>query len=204
MRRVKIRSFLFCGLLILSGTGRAFAQTWPLQFGSVDLSVLWSSEHAKIANTSCQCFWLQGASGEGAITLYHGLGIAAEVNGGTASNIVPGVGLSKITFAAGPRYTWDMAKIARRFPLQIFGQGLFGDAYAFSGVFPVASGTETSANSFSMQFGGGANLGLWRGFGVRLIELQYVHTSFPNDFSNSQNDLRLSAGITWRIGTKKE
>jgi hypothetical protein len=203
MRRMTIRSVLLCGFLILSGTGTAFAQTLPLQVGSVDFSIMWSSEHAKIANASCQCFWLQGGSGEGAVTLFHGLGIAAEVNGGTASNIAPGVGLSKTTFAAGPRYTWDMAKIARRFPLQIFGQSLFGDAYAFNGVFPVASGTETSANSFSMQFGGGANLGLWRGFGVRLIEVQYVRTSFPNDFSNSQNDVRLSAGITWRIRTKK-
>jgi hypothetical protein len=204
MRRVTIRSFLLCGLLILGGTGRAFAQTWPLQFGSVDFSVMWSSEHAKIANTGCQCFWLQGGSADGVVNLYRGLGVAAEVNGGMASNIAPGVGLSKITFAAGPRYTWNLAKIARRFPLQIFGQGLFGDAYAFNSVFPVASGTETSANSFSMQFGGGANLGLWRGIGVRLIEVQYVRTSFPNNFSNSQNDVRLSAGITWRMRTKKD
>jgi len=36
-------------------------------------------------------------------------------------------------------------------------------------------------------------------FGVRLLEVDYVHTSLPNNGSNSQNDLRLSAGFSFRF-----
>jgi outer membrane immunogenic protein len=207
MRKILSITWLLCAVLVL-GTGRTYAQgSAPhFQVSSVDFGIMASSEHTKIANASCQCFWLAGGSAEGAITFYHGLGLAAELNGGTASNIAPGVDLSKLTFATGPRYTSDRRKwkITRRVPLRLFGQGLFGDGHAFNGVFPVAKGTVSHASSFSMQFGGGADLGLWRGLGVRLVELQYVRTGFPNDYSNTQDDLRISAGMTWRIETKRE
>jgi hypothetical protein len=207
MRKVMSIIVLMWAVLVLDA-GKTYAQgSAPrLQLSSVDFGITWSSEHAKIADTGCQCFWLAGGSAEGAVTLYHGLGVAAELNGGTASNIAPGVDLSKLTFAVGPRYTSNMPrwKIIRRVPLRLFGKGLFGDAHAFNGTFPVAKGTVSHASSFSMQFGGGADLGLWRGLGVRLIEFQYIRTSFSNDYSNTQNDLRISAGMTWRIQTKRE
>lgn len=44
------------------------------------------------------------------------------------------------------------------------------------------------------------NLLLSKSLGVRLFEADYVRSSLPNDASNTQNDLRLAAGVTWHIG----
>jgi hypothetical protein len=51
-----------------------------------------------------------------------------------------------------------------------------------------------------MQLGGGVDVALSRGFGVRAIEVDYVRTSLPNNASNTQNDLKIAFGVTYHIG----
>jgi hypothetical protein len=82
----------------------------------------------------------------------------------------------------------------------LFGEALFGGAHGFSSSFPTPSGLVSSANSFAMQLGGGLDVAVGRGFGIRALELDYIHTSLPNNASNSQNDLRIAFGLTYHTG----
>jgi hypothetical protein len=168
---------------------------------STDLGITYDAERAKLAPGSCGCFWMQGGGADAAVTFLKGLGIAATFTGDHASNITPGVDINKISFMAGPRYTytaWGAGGEKPRF--QIYVQGLFGGAHGFGGVFPTPSGVESSATSFAIQAGGGVNIFLTRHIGVRAVEASYVRTELPNSGDDTQNDLRLGAGLVYRFG----
>jgi hypothetical protein len=164
------------------------------QRAALDLGLTFGLEHSQVAQTGSPGFWLKGASVDGAYSFYHGLGMAAEF-GGSHADISPGVQLGKYTFLAGPRYT-GQTKLK---PMRVFGETLFGFAHGFDALFPSGAGTTPTANAFAMQAGGGVNFQLQHGFGVRPIEMDYVHTTLPNNAANSQNDFRVAFGMTYRF-----
>jgi hypothetical protein len=199
-------SSLLVGVCLLAGTG-ALAQRVPGAANqsqvSTDLAVTYATERAELAPGKCGCFWLQGGGVDAAVTFWKGLGVAASFNGGHASNIAPGVDVNKIDFTAGLRYTypgWTRHAGAAGHRLQFFGQGLFGGTHAFDGVYPGLHVYNASGGSFAMQAGAGLNLIFTKRFGVRLLEANYVRTALPNNASNTQNDLRIAFGATWRLG----
>jgi hypothetical protein len=174
---------------------------------STDLAVTFATERSQ-ALPGQASFWFKGGGADVAMTFksvlgMSGLGIAASLNGDHAPNIAPGVDANKFTYLAGPRYTWTAwhghASAADNRRLQIFGQGLFGMTHGYDGLYPATSGATSSANSFAMQTGGGFNFYLTKNLGLRLLEADYVRTALPNGAANIQNDLRLSAGVTWHI-----
>ena len=172
---------------------------------STDLAVTFAVERFQ-AVSSQGSFWFKGGGADAAITFKSGMGIAASLTGDHASNITPGVDANKITYLAGPRYTWTAwqghASAADNCRLQIFGQGLFGWMHGFNGLYPATSGATSSAKSLAMQAGGGLNLYFTRNFGVRLLEADYVRTVLPNAAANIQNDMRLSFGLTYHFGKR--
>lgn len=205
MRNSICRSLVLASAGLLSVLGaRAQQNPAPPKHApvSTDLTFTYTAERGQQAPGNCGCFWLQGVGVDAGVDFWKGLAIAASFNSGHASNIVPGVNLSKVQFAVGPRYTytaWTSRDAANR-RLQIFGQGLFGGVHAYNGTFPGSSGVVTSAGSFAFEAGGGLNLLFSKTLGVRLLEADYVRTSLPNNASNSQNDMRIAVGITWHIG----
>jgi hypothetical protein len=197
---------LLASACLLSGNGASAQQnpgpSKPAPI-STDLGVTYTVERGEQAPGNCGCFWLQGVGTDAALNFWKGFGVAASVNSGNASNVTPNVGVRKIQFAAGPRYTftaWSGHDAASGRRLQLFGQGLFGRVHAYEGVFPGPNGAATSAGSFALEAGGGLNLLFSKSLGVRLLEADYVRTALPNNASNTQNDLRLVFGITWHIG----
>jgi len=195
------RRVLFAGLLATAGTW-AQAQSEPKGSSAyTDLAITYSTEHAQLAPGTCGCFWLQGGGADAALTLWKGLGIAASMTGGAVSSYSPGVDFSKISYMGGPRYTYTIwagpPRALRRPRLQVFGDGLFGGAHAFSGAFPFGTGTNATASSFALQTGGGINLFFSRHFALRVLEVDYVRTQLPNGYDNTQNDLRLAFGVSY-------
>jgi opacity protein-like surface antigen len=182
-------------------TPMAHAQDEPRPL-SVDLAATYSVERANIVTNDCGCFWLQGGSVNGGVTFFHGLGVAANFTGEHSSNIVPGVDVNKLAFMAGPRYTLRASRWANhlhlRKPTAVFGEALFGFAHGFDGAFPTSTGFTSSASSFSMQVGGGLDVALAKRFGLRALEVDYVRTTLPNNATDTQNDLRLAVGISYR------
>ncbi|MGA7339662.1 MAG: OmpA family protein [Terracidiphilus sp.] len=195
--------FLAGACLLTAVTGWAqHSPSAPKQSNvSTDLGITYDAERAKLAPSNCGCFWLQGGGVDGAVTFWKGFGIAATFTGDHASNVTPGVDINKISFMAGPRYTytsWDTSGEKPRF--QIYGQGLFGGVHAFDGVFPATGGTVPTADSLAIQAGGGFNIYLTRHIGVRVAEASYVRTRLPNNGNDTQNDLRLGAGLVYHFG----
>jgi len=54
----------------------------------------------------------------------------------------------------------------------------------------------SSANSFALNLGAGADYSLNKSISVRILQLDYLHTELPNNTSNWQNNLRIGAGLT--------
>ena len=171
---------------------------------SFDLAVTYAPERAQLVPGNCGCFWMQGASAEAAVSWRKGFGLVASVFGGQAAAVAPGVDVNKIMFLGGERYTGKLRTWHEGTPqerkLQFFGEWLFGDVHAFNGVFPASGGVKSSADAFAMQMGGGLNMSLYKRLGVRLVQVDYVKTTLPNNATNAQDDLRLATGLTFRIG----
>ena len=165
----------------------------------VDLAVTYSAVLSNL--TTGSNFWLQGGGAELSATFYRGFGVTAAVTGTYANNISPtGTDLTMITTTFGPRYAWShkfSAHPERR--LVLFGHGLIGESNGIYSVFPNPSGAQSSANSFALQVGGGADADISRHFGIRLLEADWFRTQFPNGTTSVQNNLRLGAGIVIRM-----
>jgi hypothetical protein len=166
----------------------------------VDVAITYVAERAKIASVDCGCFWLNGGSGDFAITLFHGLGIAANLTGEHASHIGTGIDLDKVMFAMGPRYTYSpKLRMGKGRGIAVFGEELFGGIHGFNTIFPSSTGTVGAASSFAMQFGGGLDLRFAKHIGIRAVEADYVRSTLPNNAGNAQNDLRLAGGISFHL-----
>jgi hypothetical protein len=161
----------------------------------VDVAITYVAERAKIASIDCGCFWLQGGSGNLALTFSHGIGVAANLTGAHNSNIGNAVELDKVMFAIGPRYTFTPK---HHWP-PVFGEALFGGVHGFNTIFPSSTGTIGAASSFAMMFGGGVDLQLARHLRLRAVEADYVRSTLPNNASNAQNDLRLATGLSFHF-----
>jgi hypothetical protein len=153
---------------------------------------MYSAERARL--TTGENFWLQGGSGEIAFPIYRSLGVALNLTGDHSDKLgADKLSLSKVAFTAGPRYTLE------RHHYRLFAESLFGGVHGFDAIFPAISGARKSANAFAMQAGGGVDLEWRKHLALRLVEASYVRTSLPNGSDNLQNNLKLAAGIVWRI-----
>jgi outer membrane protein OmpA-like peptidoglycan-associated protein len=193
------------GLGLLSGAGQssvAGSAAQPPQTDKFDLALTFDYKLAKISNLSGSTFGLAGGGVDGVYWLGNAAkhwGLAFDLNGETASNIRPGVDLSQFTFAAGPRYTlWQDKR--RAHGANLYGEVLGGYVHAFDSVLPTSTTAVSTANSFSLQAGGGFNLPLTRSLDLRLIEADYILTKLPNGNNDLQSDARLSAGLVFRLG----
>jgi len=205
MRSTTCKAALLAGALALTMHAAAQQKPWQrVHVESTDVAATFSLEHAQVALPGGNSFWLKGGSADGSATLWKGLGVAANFTGETASNIQNGVGLSKIAYMFGPRYIFNTSHYTDRYTkqhgTQVFGEALFGGVHAFNSIFPEAGIVSMTANGFSMQLGGGLDVAIAKGFSVRALELDYVHTNLPNNASNSQNDFRIAFGVSYRFG----
>ncbi len=172
-----------------------------LKPNTLDLALTYNAEYVRVAPGTCNCFWMQGSAAELSATLWKGWGVSAQTGFNVMSGYAPGLNLKKFDFMAGPRYLHSvyMLKGGKAGTLDLFGEGLFGTAHAYDGAFPSAVGLNQTATSFSLAVGGGANLNLGRRLGWRLLQADYVRTTMPNNYSNTQNDLRLGSGLVIRF-----
>jgi len=171
-------------------------------FAETNAALVFNIERAQIAQTGSPSFWLKGGAIDASTTLWKGLGVAANLTGEHNENIQSNISLGKFAYMFGPRYTFDPSRhiggTTGKRETEVFGEVLLGGVHAFDSAFPGTNSTRTSASSFSMQAGGGVDIHLVKGLGIRALEMDWVHTSLPNNASNTQNDLRLAFGMSWR------
>jgi opacity protein-like surface antigen len=105
---------------------------------------------------------------------------------------------SAYTFAGGPQFTYRMKRI------QPFGRIMFGGAHARARAdllvdkAVVFISPEESDTGFALIGGGGADY-VWKDYLSVRAAADYVRTYL---FSETQSNLRISVGVTFRIGRK--
>jgi peptidoglycan-associated lipoprotein len=200
MRKTFVVGTLLVGVLTVGGSAARAqekqAASSSFQLSSIDLAATYTTERSNVTPTGGSNFWAQGGSFDAGFTFYHGFGVAANFTGDHASNIAPGVNLSLMHFMAGPRYT---LRFSSKHESRVFSEALFGGVHGFDSVFPVGTTVSSSANSFSMQVGGGWDIVVSKHLAIRAFEADYVRTSLPNNGTNVQNFLRLAFGVTYHI-----
>jgi outer membrane protein OmpA-like peptidoglycan-associated protein len=145
----------------------------------------------------CECFSLNGGDIQAGVTLRYWLRAVADVGGAHANAIgALGQNLTLFTYMGGP----EVVLHGRR--IETFAHGLFGAAHGSDSYFPTATTYSTSANSFAFKAGGGFDLNLSHRFAVRVIEVDYLHTGFPNAANNSQSHLVVGAGLVLHLHNK--
>jgi len=162
-----------------------------------DVSLGYNYIKANAPPGGCECFGLNGGYASGSYRLLPWLSVAGEFTGSHAKDIsLLGQDLTLLTFAAGPRVAFPRKHIVP------YVQALFGVAHGSDSYFPTSTGYTTSSSVFDVTAGGGVDINLDRRFAVRIIEAQYMHTSFANGSNNEQNNLMLGAGIVFKFGER--
>jgi outer membrane immunogenic protein len=143
-----------------------------------------------------------GGSGFVEYNLNHVVGLVADLGANYVGN-VGGIPIDNTTFTYlfGPRFNW------RRSRFTLYAQTLVGGA-RFSNAYDPASPAPvlgTSENTFAAAIGGGVDYRLTDRIAIKPIQLEYLMTQLPSTFANVnqvQNNLRYSAGIVFRVGSK--
>lgn len=191
------RRIYFIGglLLFFSSTHCVLGQESP---HSADLAVTYSAARS-IEASNQEPFWMQGGSIELGTSTWRGLGVAANVSGLHTSSIGTGsVPLSLVTTTFGPRYRLHPQRSMTR--ISPYGEVLLGVANGFDSVFPGARSSQSSAESFALQIGGGIDYDLGHRLSVRVLHISWLRTYLPNGTDNIQNTLILGSGLALRFG----
>ncbi len=164
-----------------------------------DLSFTYSGLRANIPVGNCGCFWMRGGSGELAVLAWRPLWVVAEVSGERIRRLPqnPQIGLSLASAMGGLRLTHPFHQ--KWIP---FAQGLVGVAHGFDSYFPGESGTQGAASSLAMAAGLGLDLRIKKHVSLRLAQAEYQYMELPNNAvnpANQQHDIRLSAGVVFRL-----
>jgi hypothetical protein len=78
---------------------------------------------------------------------------------------------------------------------------LIGDVHAGGGLSPSQIGLGSS-DAFALVSGGGLDINLTPRLAIRAAQADYYLTLLPNRTANTQNNLRIGAGILFRFGRK--
>jgi hypothetical protein len=165
-----------------------------------EIAVDYSYMRANATPGQCGCFNLNGGSAEAVMHIYRNFSIVADVTGAHAGTTsVSGQSLSLLSYTAGPRFSYPLrrSQLTRITP---FIQGLVGAVHGFDAPFPNSSGTLTSsANALAILVGGGVDIAVSHRFAIRAVQMDYGLNHLPNNANNSENLLRISTGVVFRI-----
>jgi opacity protein-like surface antigen len=170
-----------------SAQAQAYAAATQLR---VDVAGGFTVIHANEGPAVCGCFYMNGGSGELAVTNSHNISFVTNVGYTSQTNIGNiNRNLALLTVLEGGRYTLDHG--GRFAP---FGQGMVGIAKTSTNY-----KIDQSAARLALAVGGGVDLRLTNHFSIRPAEVEYLFTTIPNGQNNFQNQLRMTAGIVWHV-----
>jgi peptidoglycan-associated lipoprotein len=159
-----------------------------------EVAVGYSYLHSNAPPGGCGCFNLNGGDASFAWAIKPGSwDVVGDIVAGYAGNVsAAGYGLTLSAFTGGVRYLPPMGRSS----LQPFGQGLAGVAHSSGSLVQGSnSATANAGAAFAANFGGGLDWRMNPRFSVRLVEADYLLTTFDNGSNNHQNNLRIGAGV---------
>jgi hypothetical protein len=183
-------------LAVVFASSRLYGQngTGQPRQGIIEAAASYKFSYAN--TTTPQEFWQNGGSIEVHGQFWKGLGAVGRMDALHTSNMAgTGVGLDLVTTVFGPRYTWSPR--ASRF--RYFGEVLGGFAKGSNSLFPTPMGMEKSANGTALLLGGGVNWQLRKYIGIRVLDVHWMRTDFPNATTGNQNTLVAGSGLVFRL-----
>jgi len=170
----------------------------------LDLAFTYSQERTKFVGTSTNDYFrLRGGSINAGYSLWGGLGPFIDASGYAASNQRQVIDIHQAAFVFGPRYTYNWGHItptAWNRKSGVFFEGGVGYTFATSGYYPDGGVLSNHASALTYLAGGGINLTLYHRMDIRIIEADIVQTKLPNGGDNTQNNIRLGAGVNFHLG----
>jgi peptidoglycan-associated lipoprotein len=166
-----------------------------------ELAFGYSYVHSNLPPGGCGCFSLNGGNATFTWPLASGRFAAAGdinvVHAGSASS--SGESLTLSTYTAGARYL----PMASHSLWQPFGQAFIGLAHSTGTIVQGTNpGAANAGAAFAANLGGGLDLRAGSQISIRLIEADYLLTTFDNGSNNHQNNIRIGAGIVFRLGNR--
>jgi opacity protein-like surface antigen len=125
-----------------------------------------------------------------------------RLSGAAPSSVVNSSG-NAFTYLFGPRMSFRKYRRITPFAQVLLGGIHASDVTLSSGCIGVGCIILPSETKFAMTAGGGLDLNLRRHLAIRLIQAEYLMTSFDDPSTGkgaTQNDIRLSAGVVLRFG----
>jgi outer membrane immunogenic protein len=149
--------------------------------------------HANAPPAQCGCFSANGGFGSVVFNVPRGFGVVADLSGVHAHNLSGTTQtITLFNYLFGLRYS--MRHVSHRFVP--YAQGLGGGSQETSNYAAVQS---VSGAAFSV--GGGVTTAFSSHIGG-LVQVDWMGSRLPNGGNNVQNDLRVSTGITFRLGPR--
>ena len=190
-------------LVIALGSAASVAAqsgTAPRGNPKAEVALDYSFMRANASPGQCGCFNLDGGSAEVAIHVYRNFSAVADITGEHADTTsIPGQSLSLLSYTGGPRFSFPFRR-SQRTRITPFAQGLVGEVHGSDGEFPNSSGSlSNSANALAVLIGGGVDVAVSRRFSIRALQVDYGLNHLPNNANNSENLLRVSAGVLFRF-----
>jgi outer membrane immunogenic protein len=160
-----------------------------------ELALTYTYLRANAPPGGCGCFNLNGGSAQFIWpTRVRGIALAGDVTVSHANSIgSSGSRLTLSSFTAGARYSPPLKQTR----YQPFGQILIGYGHISGSL--IQDQTAGSSNGFAANVGGGLDARITHRVSLRLVEADYLVTTFTNGVNDHQNLLRLGAGIVVRF-----
>ena len=197
MKQLIVLSFAaaLAGSCAAEGQQTVFAGQPSFDVSRIDITAGYHLINANAPPAECGCFTASGGFVGAQYNLSSRLGLDAEVGTVRASKISSlGQNLALTTFLAGPR----IAVPGRR--ISPFGEFLAGGAHAGDSFFPKGASGTSSSSTFAYSAGGGVDFELNSRYSVRLFDVSFLHTSFPNGANGTQRQLQINAGVVMHFG----
>lgn len=160
-----------------------------------ELALTYTYLRANAPPGECGCFNLNGGSAEFIWPArVRGVAFAGDVTLSHANSIGSlGSSLTLSSFTAGARYSPPLKQTR----YQPYGQILIGYGHISGSL--IQGQTAGSSNGFAANLGGGLDAHINQRVSFRLVEADYLVTTFANRVNDHQNLLRLGAGIVVRF-----
>ena len=161
-----------------------------------EVSFTYSALRANAPVGGCGCFWTRGGSAELAVPIWRFVAGVVEFSG-EHTNHVPQEGTTGFSLISGMVGLRVSRPMHTRFTP--FAQGLVGGVHAFDSIFPGSTRSTTYATSMAVAAGLGLDVAVAKHVLIRPIQAEYQYMQLPNNASNQQHDIRLSAGLVFRF-----
>lgn len=188
------RIAVLAGFLIGMAASSARCQQAPVATPQIEASASYSFVRANAANGGGG-FNLNGGSASVAYNFSERFSAVADFGGYRFSGLPSGLTSTMYTYMFGPRMTLRRSSRVEPFAQVLLGGGRLNAS---------ASGVDAGENGFAMAAGGGVDVPFRRRFAIRVVQAEYLMTRFDrvDGSSATQNDVRISAGLVLRFGSK--